>query len=205
MHSTTAWSLPAEKILTPDEVRQILQAAKRRSARDYTFLVVAANTGLRVSEVAHLMTDDVVGEQLIVVRRKKRVLGPSRIDVAPDAMKILREWLADKPQGYVFPGRCAPCWIDRKSGEREQVCIGGHAALRHVQRAWELYLVECGLRVYGRGIHSLRHYAITQFYAKYRDLRAAQLFAAHASSAMTERYAAVLDMREKVNAMEATV
>ena len=95
--------------------------------------------------------------------------------------------------------------IRRSNGEKEQVCPGGHVSLRAIQRRWELTVAEAGLRVPGRGIHSLRHYAVSQFYAKHRDLRAAQIFAGHSSSQITERYASVLDMKDKINAMEAVL
>lgn len=74
-------------------------------------------------------------------------------------------------------------------------------AKRVIQHRWTMLLNSLDLQMKGRGIHSLRHTAITAFYAKHRDLRAAQTFAGHASSATTERYSRVLDMREKVHAM----
>jgi integrase len=54
---------------------------------------------------------------------------------------------------------------------------------------------------YGRGIHSLRHTAITNIYALTKDLRKAQVFAGHSSSAITERYAHIVDMAETLSAM----
>ena len=202
-NTSASWSLPVEKIVSPDDVRNILATAKKYSERDWTFFVIGANTGLRLSEVGHLMVDDVLdSNRLRVTRRKKKVLKPEIIDVAAPVHAIIREWAKQYEIGYLFPGNCAPCFIRHLNGTPEQFCIGGHSSLRDLQRRWKMVLAECGLNMNGRGIHSLRHAAITAFYASTRDLRAAQMFAGHSSSQMTERYAAVLDMKEKVNKVE---
>ena len=136
------------------------------------------------------------------IGRKKKKLNPERIDLVPAIAEILTTWADKVEYGYIFPGNCSPCVIERRKGPDEMACPGGHISLRAIQRRWELTVAKAGLHMHGRGIHSLRHFAITQFYAKYRDLRAAQLFAGHSSSQITERYASVLDMAEKIQAME---
>ena len=203
-HDTSNWSLPEEKIISPDQLRRILDVA-RQNERDYVFFATCANTALRLCEVGHLQREDVQGEKLTVVRRKKKNLTATRIDLVPAFAEILNAWAERTEFGYIFPGNCSPCIIHRRNGTHEQVCPGGHVSLRAIQRRWELAVAEAGLRVPGRGIHSLRHYAVTQFYAKHRDLRAAQLFAGHSSSQITERYASVLDMADKIKAMEAVI
>jgi integrase len=205
----TVWNLASEKILQREEMARILGIAKERSARTYTFLVTCANTALRLSEVGHIRADDVLPRcQLRVTRRKKKVLQATVIDISPHLAAILDEW-KQMFDGYLWPGNAAPCIIHRsKKGVRlpdEQVCNGGHISLRVIQRDWALFVAEAGLRMHGRGIHSTRHFGITEFYDKHRDLRAAQVFAGHSSSQMTEKYAAVREMKEKVNAMEAMV
>ena len=199
------WNLPVEKILSRDEMSRILAVAKERSARDYVFFATCANIGLRLSEVAHIRKDDVLrNNQLRVTRRKKKVLQPTVIDILPNVHAMLTDW-AQMFDGYLFPGAAKPCTINRsKKGQPigvEQVCAGGHISLRCMQRDWALHVAEAGLRMHGRGIHSTRHFAITEFYDTHRDLRACQLFAGHSNSAITERYASVRDMKEKVNAM----
>jgi integrase len=148
---------------------------------------------------------------LIVVRRKKKHLAPTEMQVSGAIMSIIKAWAAKQPEGFIFPGRCKPCEIQRmKKGEDgkmvkaalEPFCVGGHASLRDIQRRWQLCTVATGLKVYGRGIHTLRHYAITEFYKRTKDLRAAQVFAAHSSSSMTERYSHVTNLKEYVDAME---
>ena len=203
-HDTSNWSLPEEKIITPDQLRRILDVA-RQNERDYVFFAVAANVGLRLCEIGHIQRDDVRGDRLIITRRKKKILRESSIDIVPALAEILNAWASRVEYGYIFPGNCSPCIIKRRSGEQTQVCPGGHVSLRAIQRRWELVIAEAGLRVPGRGIHSLRHYAVSQFYAKTRDLRAAQVFAGHSSSQITERYASPIDLRDQVRSMEAVL
>lgn len=201
--SPASWSLADCKIITPDQVRQILATARKHSERDFVFMALGAHTGLRLSEVGHLMVEDVLDrDRLIVTRRKKKVLKPEIIDVAAPVHALLREWAKQFEIGYLFPGNCAPCFIRHLSKPAEQFCIGGHASLRDIQRRWSMVLAECGLLTYGRGIHSLRHTAITSMYEKTKDLIAAQKFAGHSSSQITERYAHAVDMKGKINSMD---
>lgn len=197
----TSWSIPRAKTLLPEECARILTRALETDPRLYVFLVISANTALRCCEVLHLRAADVIDDQLRIVRRKKKTLKGEMIDVTLALSNILKDWSQMYSDGWLFPGRSKPCVIRRSNGFSEQVCNGGHMAKRVIQQGWGDLLVSLGLGMPGRGIHSLRHQAITNFYAKFRDLRAAQVFAGHSSSSMTEKYARVIDMREKVHAM----
>lgn len=197
----TSWSFPRAKTLTPSECGRILSKASDTDPTLYVFLAIAANTALRLCEVLHLKAEDVIDGQLRIVRRKKKQLRAEMIDVTPALSGIIQDWAQMYSDGWLFPGKVKPCIIHRSSGIQEQVCLGGHMAKRVIQARWESLLRSMGLYMEGRGIHSLRHFGITAFYAKHRDLRAAQVFAGHSSSSMTERYARVVEMREKVHAM----
>ena len=206
-HTPADWTLADSKIVSQDEVRTILARAKSLGKtdpdwhRDYEFFAVAAHTGLRVSECAHIEKDDILESRLMMTRRKKKYLHPAPIEVMPEILELLRKRADAVESGYVFPGRCQPCIVQRLKRGPEQVCIGGHASLRNIQRRWRLLLEDLGLYKYGRGIHSLRHTAITEMYKLTRDLRKAQVFAGHSNSAITERYAHVVDMQESLNEM----
>jgi len=205
------WTLSDSKIVTPAEVGRILARCKELGEFDpywlllYDWYMIAVNTGLRVSEVAHIEKGDVLPQRLMVIRRKKRHLHPTPIDVMPAVHAILRRRADAVEEGFIFPGRQAPCIIYRQNREKgpsqEQVCVGGHCSLRNVQRRWRLLVTDLGLYQYGRGIHSLRHTAITSIYTVTKDLRKAQVFAGHSSSAITERYAHVVDMAESLAKM----
>lgn len=200
----TAWHLAPEKVLTREEVQQILAAAKRRDLRDYVFFTLAANTGLRLCEVIHIRGENLDRGQFTITRRKKRVLRPELIDVPDGLYELAKKWTNGSPD-YLFPGRQAPCFINHLKGEPEKVCDGGHASKRNLQRRWGMCCEDAGVKMRGRGIHTLRHYAISEFYDQHRDLRAAQLFAGHSSPMITRVYAHVRDMKEKVKAMEVTL
>ena len=207
------WTLSDAKIVTTDQARAILARAKEYGEidptwrRDYDWFAIAVNTGLRVSEIGHIEKTDVLPLRLMVTRRKKRHLHPAPIDVMPSVHAILKARADSVESGYIFPGRAAPCLIHRQSVKNgpsvEQVCVGGHASLRTIQRRWRLLLTELGLYQYGRGIYSLRHTAITNVYTLTKDLRKAQVFAGHSSSTITERYAHIVDMAETLAGMPA--
>jgi integrase len=207
MSQGTSWVVPREKMLSKDELKRVLEVAKRHSERDYTFFAIAANVGARLCEIVHIKRDDINQGKLRLTRRKKKVLRPELVDILPDLAVLLHGYAHKMAQGseWLFDGKAAPCIINRSNGVKEQVCAGGHVSKRDIQRRWELVLAEAGLRFPGRGIHQTRHYAITEFYAKHRDLRAAQMFAGHSSSTITERYAHVVDLKDKILAMDATL
>jgi integrase len=202
---SVSWSLTPAKVLTRPEVESILFLAQEKHQRDYTLLCVAANTGFRISETIHLTADGFDGQRLQVTRRKKKVLRPQTVEVAPALAWIIGEHLGTRTTGYFFPGAATPCYIKHLDGRRTKVCDGGHVSRREIQRRWDNYLSVLGLRAYGRGVHTLRHFAISEFYGKYKDLRAAQVYAGHSSSTITEVYAHVRDMSEKIQGMEVTV
>ena len=211
------WTLSDAKIVTPEEVQTILNRAKQAGEldpmfkRDYEWMAIAVNTGLRLSEVAHIEKSDVLATRLMMIRRKKRHLHPAPIEVMPAVMDILRARAAAVEEGYIFPGRCQPCIIHRSKTDKdtkvrtqwtEYACVGGHASLRSIQRRWRLLVTELGLYKYGRGIHSLRHSAITEVYRVTRDILKAQKFAGHSSPHITVGYTHILDMESTLNAMK---
>lgn len=207
----SAWNLATEKMLTKGEMQRLLDAAKADNPRNYVVYLTQANTGLRISEVLHLKKPDLLpGFKLRVIRRKKRSLSPSVIDIMPAVWKILNEWAAKNPESeYIFAGDSAPCIIHRsKKGVKqtpEEFCKGGHIHLRTLQTRWRLLISTLGLWMRGRGVHQTRHYFATELYAKTRDLRLTQVALAHSSSAMTERYAHVVDYAEKLAQLSPTI
>ena len=85
-------------------------------------------------------------------------------------------------------------------------CNGGHLHLRTVQTRWRLILAEAGLYMHGRGFHTTRHYAITQYVDQYDgNVIEAQQFAGHSSPAITAKYCHPKKLGERVRKMKATV
>ena len=199
--NTSNWHIEQEKILSRKDASLVLALAKRTRFEDYVMLAVSANTGLRVCEVLHLTGENIKKNALVVTRRKKKTLTPETIPITPDLCKLMVSLMQklNVPYGWLWPGSCHPCPTFM---HQSYLCEGGHISKREVQRRWTFYLDELGLAQKGRGIHSLRHYAVTEFYRVHRDIRAAQVFAGHSSSVITETYAHVVDMEEKVNAIK---
>ena len=67
-----------------------------------------------------------------------------------------------------------------------------------LEELWEETARRAKVYKRGRGFHCLRHFHATEFYAKTRDLRATQQRLGHTSPHITQNYADVVDMREKV-------
>lgn len=202
------WKLRREKILTRPQVRSILELSKKTDDRDYLILVIAANTGFRISEILHLEESDVGVSTLRVTRRKKSRLVAEDAPISRGLAKIIRYYeessphkKARKPKSkFLFPGLAKPCVRGKK-----KFCAGGHVSKREVQRRWTAYLDALKLRARGRGIHTLRHYAGTEFYSTHKDLRATQVFMGHSSSGVTETYAHVVEMADKVGRVKLTL
>lgn len=120
--------LEEAKIIAPGQMKAIIDRlreyakASETFERDLAFVDAASQTGLRVSEVAHLKKEDILDGRLIVTRRKKKVLTAKPIPVNPDGLKRIREWAERVKSGYIFPGAAAPCFIHRRPKFEAQDC-----------------------------------------------------------------------------------
>lgn len=208
---TTSWELGEAKIISREQAGAVLAAAKRENRTDYLLLAVAANVAIRVSEIVHLRVDNVSSERsvLLVVRRKKNKLKPEPIPVSKELHALLSARARDIGKGWLWPGASTACYRDRvekgKVVAREKLCSGGHLSTREAQRRWDHYAEKAGIAREGRGIHSLRHYGITEFHRTNKDIRATQVFAGHSSILTTTVYAHVVDLDERVGKVKPTL
>ena len=204
--SGAEWNLATELVPNREEMTRVLSDAKEWNPRDYVLFALVSHTGLRISEAIHLKAGDLVNGKMRVIRRKKRVLQFSSTEISNSIWDLLAEW-AQMHDGYLFPGNAAPCVIRRRSGVVDQVpnCSGGHLHIRTAQTNWRGMISRAGLYMKGRGIHQTRHFFATEMYAATKDLRATQEALAHSSSTMTEKYAHVVDLREKVNLVKSVL
>lgn len=211
-------------------------------ARDLAFVRAASNTGLRISEIAHLRKEEILDDEVIVTRRKKKILVPRPVAVNPEGLAQIREWAKRVESGFIFPGKSAPCfihhrprfeveecpdcedriaplamvkrksdrisiffrhlntdhkrsadevreWIDFASVEEsDQFCPGGHMSIRAFAKRWQNLMKDLKIYQHGRGVHCVRHAAITRFYNDTRDIMATKEFAGHESIEMTKNY-----------------
>jgi integrase len=71
---------------------------------------------------------------------------------------------------------------------------------------WRLIVAEAGYAMHGRGFHTTRHYAITQYVDQYDgNIVEAQQFAGHSSPAITSKYCHPKKLGQRVRAMKATL
>lgn len=121
-------------------------------------ILLGSQCGLRAAEIAGVHTGDVDGARLSVLGK-----GGKRRSVPLN--DLLRLELADRPPGYVFPGR-----------------FGGHLEPGTVTKKVSRSLGP------GYTCHTLRHYAATKAYGRSHDVFMVQGILGHASAATTQRY-----------------
>jgi integrase/recombinase XerC len=164
---------PAPRPVTDDAWHHAIAAADPRVT---VMLRLAAEAGLRRSEVAQVHTRDVVdgvgGAQLVVHGKGDKI----RFVPISDALAaVLRAGAAGHTPGMPTPGWLFPTGV------------GGHLTPDHVAELVVRVLPD------GWSMHKLRHRFATRAYRGSRNLRAVQALLGHASIATTERYTAVDD------------
>lgn len=211
-----------ERHLDPAEVDRLLRWAqehvvaahrspweKLRTLRDYAFLVLLADTGLRVSEACGLNMDALPRPTASQLKITVTIKGgrESVVRLSPRAWQALRAYHRAR----------AP--LDKASGKKpsQLPVFAQHSRLADVKqkrpqgkvslRRWEDTGVRAMFRAVNRALfpddapkpgqrgrltpHSLRHYFITKIWRQTGDLLLAQKLARHQNIATTQRYAHV--------------
>jgi type 1 fimbriae regulatory protein FimB len=93
------------QFLTKNELKALLDKAKKRSQRDYTMILLAYRHGLRASEVCNITRQnlDLEAGNLRCERAKGSISNWQ--ELAEDEVKALRAWLRKRPQSdtdFVF-------------------------------------------------------------------------------------------------------
>jgi integrase/recombinase XerD len=171
-------------ILTPKEVRRILEAPDPKTARglrDRAMLETLYGTGIRVSELCNLTPYDVDTEERVL----RVVLGKGR----KDRNVPLTHAAADAIEAYIVTGR--PQLLGR---ERVRVLFlqdrGGkmdRATAARIVRDWA---VRAGIKKHVTP-HTLRHTVATHLLKGRADIRHIQALLGHASLGTTQRYTRV--------------
>lgn len=134
------------------------QAVARANGEAYWLLRLLATTGLRRAEAANLHTDALEGDWLRVTGKG----GKTRLLPLPEDV---RDWLACKPRGWVFPAADGP-------GPIEATALANKVA--RLTGGWRP--------------HSIRHRYATRIYQATGDLLVVQQLLGHASPTTTTRY-----------------
>ena len=173
--------------LTDQEVEALLAAPALDSPlglRDRAILETLYATGMRVSEVVGLNTEDLdLDDQMVVIRGKGRRerLSP----IGSWAIRALKRYLAAR-QGVRPTGRSPQAVFLNKSGCR--------LTTRSVRRMLDKYLAQTGLdsRV---SPHTLRHSFATHLLDRGADIRSVQELLGHQSLSTTQIYTHVTTNR----------
>jgi site-specific recombinase XerD len=178
--------------LTRPEVEALLAAPDQRTwfgRRDHAFLLVAAQTGLRLSEMTGMTRQDVT----LGTGAHVRVIGKGRkercVPLAKPTVAVLKTWLREPPRGdgrVLFPNA---------RGTRLSPDGVHYLLVRHVQAAAKLCPSLKGKRV---TVHVLRHTMAVELLQGGVDRSVIALWLGHESVETTQIYLeATLAMKEK--------
>ncbi|MBL0927498.1 MAG: tyrosine recombinase XerC [Phycisphaerales bacterium] len=174
------------KAITVEQIEQLLAApddGEVLGARDRAMLETLYSTGIRVSELVDLNSDDLdePGEALRVKGKGKKERVVPLGSHALASIRRYREVLAGdqrfNPNNIAFqPGK--PLFINKH---------GGRLSSRSVRRKLDKYLRQCGLDP-TISPHTLRHSFATHLLDNGADLRSVQELLGHQSLSTTQTY-----------------
>jgi len=177
--------------LSEDELLDVFEVARRRSARDHALLIVCFQHALRASELISLRLDDIDWRNMeITIQRLKGSLKTTqplfRMRGRPcmDEVSALRTWLKERPSDsgsdFVFVSQKGR--FNRNTVNRIFAKYCRLASQARVARGERPISESC------RHIHALKHSRVTSVVGK-MDLYLVKLLAGHASLSSTLLYA----------------
>lgn len=167
-YARTPGKLPV--VLSADEVVRFLEAVSGLKSR--AALTTAYAAGLRASEVAGLLVEDIDSSRGVIHVRHGKGAKDRDVMLSPQLLNILRSyWRRARPTRYLFPGR------DETRPISPTVL---HAACRSASKASGL-----SKRV---TLHTLRHSFATHLLENGADIRVIQALLGHANLSSTARY-----------------
>lgn len=181
--------------LTATEVNALLAAPDQTTwagRRDHTMLVLAAQTGLRISEVTGLTIADVHLDAGAYVHcigkgRKERAT-----PLTPHTVAVLRVWLRERGGSQTDP------LFPTRTGTRMSRDAVEHRLARHLTIA----RISCAsLRTKRIGMHTLRHSAAMRLLEAGTDVTIIALWLGHEQPATTAQIYLHADMTQKQRAI----
>jgi len=167
-YARTPRKLPV--VLSADEVARFLEAVS--GLRSRAALTTAYAAGLRASEVAGLLIEDIDSDRGVIRVRHGKGAKDRDVMLSPQLLGILRTyWRLARPRRFLFPGR------DEGRSINPTVL---HAACRSAAKAAGL-----AKRV---TLHTLRHSFATHLLENGADIRIIQALLGHANLSSTARY-----------------
>jgi site-specific recombinase XerD len=191
------WTIDPTTCMTKDEVRDMFRAAEIRKKqgksgiKDYMFIIVGFNTGLRVSEIAALKNKDVVLSRSpyphIFVEQGKTAHSRRRIPLNSKTVEAITAYRQNKIE-----------WGEGWDSEKPFL----QSALACFYSRWGLYIAFQRVIALAKDIenperfhpHSMRHTFATHLYiASGYNLRLVQQMLGHSSIHVTEIYTNVFN------------
>lgn len=166
-------------VLSPDEVRHLLNRVRRLEARMSLTLMYAC--GLRVSEATHLRASDIDSQRMVVDVRGGKGNKDRQVPLPRRTLEQLRAyWMERRPQTWLFPDATGLVPIGSGSVRR---CLQAAARQSEVKKQ-----VSC---------HTLRHSYATHLLDKGVDIRVIQGLLGHRSIKSTFIYLHLTESRMK--------
>ena len=166
-------------ILSPDEVRRVLEAATHLKYK--TALSIAYGAGLRASEVTHLKVNDIDSQRMLIHVEQGKGGKDRNAMLSPILLKLLRQWWrkaqAERKMlkgGWLFPGRNPV----------------NPLSTRQLNRAFHAAVTLAGLDK-PVNLHSLRHAFATHLLEQHTDIRVIQVLLGHKKLETTALYSQV--------------
>jgi len=161
------------KVLSPDEVAQLIDAASNLQAR--AILMLLYSTGVRRSELVRLRLEDIDSKRMVVHIRQGNGGKDRDVPLCAKLLETLREyWKVKKPKTWLFPAGIA-----RRGGD--------HLSAKEVWHICSEAARHAGLnkRV---APHMLRHSFATHLLENGADLPTIQILMGHADLEATSIY-----------------
>jgi len=161
------------KVLSPDEVAQLIDAASNLQAR--AILMLLYSTGVRRSELVRLRLEDIDSKRMVVHIRQGKGGKDRDVPLCAKLLETLREyWKVKKPKTWLFPAGIA-----RRGGD--------HLSAKEVWHICSEAARHAGLnkRV---APHMLRHSFATHLLENGADLPTIQILMGHADLEATSIY-----------------
>lgn len=211
------WNLTDAKNPHEEELVKLFKAAKDAGRTTHMLIVLAYNGALRVSEAVHVKVSDfnwstarmrMIPFKKAGRRRVKQNDGsfkaverplpaPIEYPLPASVVKLIREYVEAtglKPTSWLFPGN-----VSRKGCHIVKLeCPGGHLSKRMAQNLWDAACEKAGIKVPGRGIHSLKHARGTEVARKTKDPYLVKEMLRHGSVSMSDHYVKYVNIKDQV-------
>jgi len=212
----TNWVLTDAKNMRDGELAKLYAAAKKYGKKAHLMVVLCYNGALRVGELVHIKVSDFnweTGKLTMIPLKKAGIKRIRQIDGTiktidkplPKAveyplhsvvMQMARKYIKDEKvkDGFLFPGTCGrgSCFIVKLN------CAGGHMAKRSVQKIFDAVAKDAGVKVPGRGIHSLKHSRAREIAEKTKDPYMVKEACRHGTVGMSDRYVKYVEFQAEI-------